>query len=57
MHGLQWDYFLIPVTTRERDNKSPNFDDKSSFFPSEIEDAFQYINLGYEAQAPRILIL
>jgi hypothetical protein len=35
----------------------PDFDDMSSFFPCEIEDAIQYINLGYGAQAPKIVIL
>ena len=31
----------------EVDNQGPNFDDMSSFFPCEIDDAVQYINLGY----------
>ena len=35
----------------------PDFDDVSSFFPCEIDDAIQYINLGYGAQAPKIVIL
>ena len=34
-----------------------DFDDMSSFFPYEIDDAIQYINLGYGAQAPKIVIL
>jgi len=34
-----------------------DFDDMSSFFPCEIDDAIQYINLGYGAQAPIIVIL
>jgi hypothetical protein len=29
----------------------------SSFFPYEIDDAIQYINLGYGVQAPKIVIL
>ena len=29
----------------------------SSFFPCEVDDAIQYINLGYEAQAPEIVVL
>ena len=29
----------------------------SSFFPWQIDDAIQYINLGYGAQAPKIVIL
>ena len=31
----------------------PDFDDMSSFFPCEIDDAIQYINLGYGVQAPK----
>ena len=42
-----WDY----------NNQGPDFDDMSSFFPYEIDDAIQYINLGYGAQAPKIVIL
>ena len=34
-----------------------DFDDMSSLFPCEIDDAIQYINLGYGAQAPKIVIL
>ena len=34
-----------------------DFDDMSSFFPCEVDDAILYINLGYGAQAPKILIL
>ena len=30
-----------------------DFVDMSSFFPCEIDDAVQYINLGYGAQAPK----
>ena len=29
------------------DNQGPDFDDMSSLFPCEIDDAIQYINLGY----------
>ena len=32
------------------------FDEMSSSFPCEIDDAIQYINLGYGAQAPKIVI-
>ena len=39
------------------DNQGPDFDDMSSFFPCEIDDVIQYINLGYGAQAPKIVIL
>ena len=35
----------------------PDFDDMSSFFPCEIDDVIQYVNLGYRAQAPKIVIL
>ena len=38
-------------------NQFPDFDDMPSFFPCEIDDAIQYINLGYEEQAPKIVIL
>ena len=33
-----------------------DFDDMSSFFPCEIDDAIEYNNLGYGAQAPKIVI-
>ena len=38
-------------------HQGPDFDDMSSFFPCEIDNAIQYINLGYGAQAPKIVIL
>jgi hypothetical protein len=38
-------------------HQGPDFDDMSSFFPCKIDDAIQYINLGYGAQAPKIVIL
>ena len=38
------------------DKQGPDFDDKSSFFPYEIDDAIQYINLGYGAQALKIIL-
>ena len=38
-------------------NQGPHFDKMSSFFPCEIDDAIQYINLGYVVQAPKIVIL
>jgi hypothetical protein len=37
--------------------QGPDFDDMSSLFPCEIDDAIQYINLAYGAQAPKIVIL
>jgi hypothetical protein len=39
------------------DNPGPDLDDMSSFFPCEIHDVIQYINLEYGAQAPKIVIL
>ena len=32
-----------------------DFEDMSSFFPCEIDDANQYINLGYGPQVPKII--
>ena len=37
--------------------QGPDFDDMSSFFPCEIDDAIQYIYLGYGAQAPKTVNL
>jgi hypothetical protein len=37
--------------------QGPDFDDMSSFFLCEIDDVIQYINLGYGAQAPKLVIL
>ena len=48
-----WSCSLIKIT----DNQGTGFDDMSSFFPCEKDDAIQYINLGYGVQAPRIVIL
>ena len=42
---------------RNSNEQGPDFDDISSFFPWEIDDAIQYINLGYGVQAPKIDIL
>ena len=33
--------------------QGPDFDEMSFFFPSEIDDAIQYINLGYGAQVSK----
>ena len=38
-------------------HQGPDFDDMSSFFPCEVDDAIQYINFGYGAQAPKMVIL
>ena len=37
--------------------QGPDVDDMSSFFPCKIDDAIQYINLGYGAQTPKIVTL
>ena len=37
-------------------DQGPDFDDMSSFFPCEIDNAIQYINLGYGVHAPKIVI-
>ena len=41
------------------DYQGPDFDDMSSFFPCEIDDAIQYIKLQYVniGQARKIVIL
>ena len=38
-------------------DQGPNFDDVSSLFPCDVDSAIQYINLGYGAQTPKIVIL
>ena len=38
-------------------NQDPDFDDMSSFFLGEIDDAIQYINLRIGAQDSKIVIL
>ena len=49
-------FFLIRSLVANTDHQGSDFDDMSSFFHCEIDDAIQYINLGYGAQAPKILI-
>ena len=44
----------IPVNSY---NQGPDLDDMSSFFPCEIDNAIQYINVGYGAQASKIVNL
>ena len=44
-------YYAIKLIAN---NQGSDFDDMSSFFPCEIDDAIQYVNLGYAAQAPKI---
>ena len=46
---------ISPQASDTDDNQGPDFDNMSSFFPCEIDDAIQYINLGYGAQAPKIV--
>ena len=46
-------YVFVSDTTRQSNDQGPDFDDISSFFPCEIDDAIQYIHLGYGAQAPK----
>ena len=41
----------------QRNKQGQDFDDMSYFFPCEIDDAIQYINLEYGTQAPKIVIL
>ena len=36
--------------------QGPDFDDMSSFFPCEIDNSIQFINLGYGAQAPYCIV-
>ena len=53
MEIIKW----LITATLIYDDQDPYFDDMSSFFPCEIHDAIQYINLGYGAQAPKIVNL
>ena len=39
------------------DEQGPDFDVMSSLFPCEIDITIQYINLGYGAQTPKIVII
>ena len=50
-------FHIFKLNTADSDMQGLDFDDMSSFFPCEIDDAIQYINLGYGAQAPQIVIL
>ena len=38
-------------------DQGPDFEDMSSFFPCEIDNEIQYINLGYGEQASKIIFL
>ena len=55
-HGVKGTSFYYQ-TPHNVHKQGPDCDDMPSFFPCEIEDAIQYINLGYGAQAPKIVIL
>jgi len=46
---------LCSITEENYHHQGLDFDDMSSFFPCEIGDAIQYINLGHRAQAPKIV--
>ena len=51
-------FMLLPfISTYYYDYQCLDFDDMSSIFPCDIDDAIQYINLGYGALAPKIVIL
>ena len=52
----QPEYAVNTHTHRYIYNQGSDFDDMSYFFPCEIDDAIQYINLGYGVQAPKIVI-
>ena len=47
---------ISPIKTLSY-NQGPDFDDMSFFFPCEIDDAIQYINLEFGAQALKRVIL
>ena len=53
-HTVTEVYAPVDILTN---HQGPDFDDKSAFFPCEIDDAIQCINLGYGAQVPKIVIL
>ena len=52
-----WAVYNNNNNNNNNNNQCPDFGDMSSFFPCELDDAIQYINLGYGAQAPKIVIL
>ena len=57
-HGKSWsqstDNTKMGIKS-SNDDQDPYYDNMSPFFPCEIDDAIQYINLGYGAQAPKIV--
>jgi hypothetical protein len=51
-------YLFLLLFIKELCNEQGlDFDDMSSFFPCEIDDAIQYVSFGYGAQAQKIVIL
>ena len=48
---------IFPLFVGKSYHQGLDFDDMSSFFPCEIDNAIQYINLGYGGQASKIIIL
>ena len=56
MHVLAFIVWILCLS-KSTYEQGPDFDDMSSFFPCEIDDAIQYINLGFGEQAPKIVIL
>ena len=52
-----WDFKIYNANFVLCYKQSPDFDDMTSFFPCKIDDAIQYINLGYGVQAPKIVII
>ena len=50
-------FLKYPTSDNISNKQGPDFDDMSSFFPCEIDDAIQYINLRCGVQAPKIVIL
>ena len=48
---------ITDFTKRNANDQGPDFDGMPSFFPCKIDDAIQYINLGYGAHAQKIDIL
>ena len=41
----------MSILIRDCNDQGPDFDDMSFLFPCEIDDAIQYIHLGYGEQA------
>ena len=55
-----WNLDIVAAVTymlADSYEQGPDFDDMSSFFPCNIDDEIQYINIGNGAQTPKIVIL